>query len=262
MTEERTLATMEATREILASAGRPEIPCTLNVRPGTDAPLASFFDHTLLKPEATGDQYHALCEEARQMRTRSVCVPPDRVALCVEALSGSTVEVCTVIGFPLGYSLTSAKVAEVQIARSLGATEFDMVIPVGRLRDGDITGVYDDVRAVVAAADGLVVKVILETALLTDDEKTAGAVASLYAGAAILKTSTGFSTAGATTEDLRLFRMVAGETRGVKAAGGVRDLAFARECIRNGADRIGASATVAILAEASGAAPLTGGDGY
>ncbi|TVR68426.1 MAG: deoxyribose-phosphate aldolase [Spirochaetaceae bacterium] len=222
--------------------------------------LSRYFDHTLLKPEARASQYETLCREALQLRTRTVCVPPDRVALAVDLLQDSTVEVCTVIGFPLGYSSTSAKVAEVDLTRTLGASEFDVVIPVGRLRDGDLPAVYDDIRAVVAAAEGSVVKVILETALLTDAEKIAGSVAAIHGGAAFLKTSTGFSTGGATVEDIRLLRMVAGESRGVKASGGVRELAFVKACIAAGADRIGASATAAILANAAGGPE--GNDGY
>ena len=251
--------------DALEKAGRPEIAFGGTARVDGDAGLARYFDHTLLKPEATEDRYRTLCEEARNYGTRSVCVPPDRVALCAALLRGSETEVCTVIGFPLGYHSTTAKVAEVEMVASQGATEFDMVIPIGRMRDGDAVAVYDDVRAVVAAAGEGIVKVILETALLDDAQKVQAAVAAVRAGAAILKTSTGFASSGATTEDLRMFRIVAGEERGVKAAGGIRDLAFTRACIGAGADRIGASATVAILEEAAGrpaASRSRSGDGY
>lgn len=265
MTDQQISRTTGDTREQLNAAGRPEHPFSGAARIAPNAPLSRYFDHTLLKPDAEADQYRTLCEEATQLKTRSVCVPPDRVGMCVDLLGGSAVEICTVVGFPLGYQTTSSKVADVETTRALGATEFDMVIPVGRLRDGDCIGVYDDVLAVVTAAEGFLVKVILETALLTDEQKVVAAVASLYAGAAILKTSTGFASAGATLDDLRLFRSIAGESRGVKAAGGIRDYEFARACIAAGADRIGASATKSILAQATGTSgdvEPDGGDGY
>jgi len=252
MNEQDIRSKSEALRETLSRSGRDAVAFDGTPRIETGAPLARYFDHTQLKPEATAEQYRKLCLEAREAGTRSVCVPPDRVRECVGHLEDSGVEVCTVIGFPLGYHSTSAKVEEVRCTLSDGATEFDMVIPVGRLRDGDPAVVYDDVRAVVEAAEGRIVKVILETALLTEDEKIGAATAAIHAGAAILKTSTGFSTAGATVADLRLFRVIAGSDRGVKAAGGIRTLEFARECIEAGADRLGASATVSILAEAAG----------
>lgn len=265
MTDKQITERIAATRQRLHDAGRPAIEWTGSARVSPDAPLSRYFDHTLLKPEATAEQYRALCEEARTLQSRSVCVPPDRVGLCTELLAGSGVEVCTVIGFPLGYHSSSAKVTEVELAASAGATEFDMVIPIGRMRDGDIEAVYDDIRAVVAAAGSMVVKVILENALLDMSQRVDAAVAAIHAGAAFIKTSTGFASGGATVEDLRMFRLVAGAERGVKAAGGVRDLSFARACIEAGADRIGASATAAILAEAAGqSAPsdASGGDGY
>ncbi|MEX2443540.1 MAG: deoxyribose-phosphate aldolase [Alkalispirochaeta sp.] len=265
MNEQEILKRAAATREHLTAAHRPAVDFSGSPRIAADAPLARYFDHTLLKPEATAAQYQMLCEQAREYGTRSVCVPPDRVELCGSYLAGSAVEVCTVIGFPLGYHSTSAKVTEVEMATSVGATEFDMVIPIGRLRDGDVNAIYDDVRAVVAAAGSQIVKVILETALLNDEQKVDAAAAAIHAGAAILKTSTGFSTAGATVEDLKLFRLIAGESRGVKAAGGIRDLSFARACVEAGADRIGASSTGAILDEAagrSGPSKSTGGDSY
>lgn len=242
----------QTTIERLVASGRPAIAFTGRARVEDGAPLQRYIDHTLLKQEATADQYRNLCGEARSAGTRSVCVPPDRVALCVAELEGSAVEVCTVVGFPFGYQSTAAKAADVTVTRELGATEFDMVIPVGRVRDGLIEELYDDVRAVVAAADGLLVKVILETSALTDEQKVAAAATALHAGAAIIKTSTGFASGGATLEDLALMRAVAGDDRGVKASGGIRDRAFAEACIAAGADRIGASATVAILAGTTG----------
>lgn len=265
MTKEQVSALVAKTTTELEQQDRPAIAWSGSARIPSDAPLAQYFDHTLLKPEATTEQYRRLCSDAREFGTRSVCVPPDRVGLCSRELAGSPVEVCTVIGFPLGYHTSSAKVTEVEMAGTAGATEFDMVIPVGRLRDGDVAAVYDDVRAVVAAAGSQIVKVILETALLDTEQTVQAAAAAIHAGAAFLKTSTGFASAGATVEDLKIFRLVAGEHRGVKAAGGIRDLSFARACIDAGADRIGASATGAILDEAAGrgtASDSTGGGGY
>lgn len=266
MTTDDITTLQEVTVERLVAADRPAVDCpATGIRIADDAPLARYFDHTLLKPEARVEQYRTLCDEARRFGTRSVCVPPDRVGLCAELLDGSSVEVCTVIGFPLGYHTSSAKVTEVEMAASSGATEFDMVIPIGRMRDDGVEAVYDDVRAVVAAAGGHIVKVILETALLDDHQKVAAATAARHAGAAILKTSTGFASGGATEDDLRMFRLIAGADRGVKAAGGIRNLAFARACIAAGADRIGASATGAILDEAAGRGGPSadaGGGGY
>ena len=265
MKEQDILTRAAATQAHLVATNRPAFEYSGDARIDPDAPLARYFDHTLLKPEATASQYRTLCDQARAYGTRSVCVPPDRVELCSTQLAGSSVEVCTVIGFPLGYHSTSAKVTEVEMAASAGATEFDMVIPIGRLRDGDVNAIYDDVRAVVAAAGSQIVKVILETALLEEEQKIDAAVAAIHAGAAILKTSTGFSTAGATVEDLAMFRIIAGNSRGVKAAGGIRDLTFARACIEAGADRIGASGTGSILDEAagrSGPSKGTGGESY
>ncbi|MDA3950864.1 MAG: deoxyribose-phosphate aldolase [Spirochaeta sp.] len=253
MTNEQIQKMIADVHAALDAAGRPMVAFAGDARIESGASLNRYFDHTLLKPEATADQYETLCDQARQYETRSVCVPPDRVPLCVSRLAGSTVEVCTVIGFPLGYHSTGAKVAEVRHTLGEGATEFDMVIPVGRLRDGDPGAVYDDVRAVVDAAEGRIVKVILEMVLLSEAERVAAAVAAVRAGAAILKTSTGFASGGATVEDLAILRLVAGADRGVKAAGGIRTLEFARACIDAGADRLGASATVSILGEAAGA---------
>lgn len=264
MTNDEIQRFSETTQAHLDASGRPATAFAGDPRVESDAPLARYFDHTLLKPEATTDQYVRLCEEAQAIGTRSVCVPPDRVGLCAEQLAGSPVEVCTVIGFPLGYHNTGAKVEEVRFTLAEGASEFDMVIPIGRHRDGDPAVVYDDVRAVVDAAEGRIVKVILETALLSEEQKISAATAAIHAGAAILKTSTGFASAGATVADVAMFRRVAGESRGVKAAGGIRTLAFARECIEAGADRLGASATGAIIGEAAGRKNDSGkaGGGY
>jgi deoxyribose-phosphate aldolase len=250
--EAKVLEIIEETRKHLDDSGRRYVSFRGSARVTPGESLPRYFDHTLLKPDALVAQYEELCDQAMELTTRSVCVPPDRVRLCARRLEGSSVETCTVIGFPLGYHSTSAKVEEVRMALGEGATEFDMVIPIGRLRDGDPSVVYDDVRAVVDAAEGLVVKVILETALLSQEQKAQAAVAAVHAGGAILKTSTGFASAGATVEDIRLFRRIAGTERGVKAAGGIRTLSFARECIDAGADRLGASATISIIGEATG----------
>ncbi|MFA7566114.1 MAG: deoxyribose-phosphate aldolase [Alkalispirochaeta sp.] len=242
---------MDATRAKLDQSGRMSVPFEGQARVENKAPLPRYFDHTLLKVEATLRQYEELCDQALELTVRSVCVPPNRVTLCARRLEGTGVEVCTVVGFPFGYHSTSAKVEEVRMARGEGATEFDMVIPIGRLKDGGSAVVYDDVRAVVDAAEGMVVKAILEAVYLTDEEKTLAGTASIHAGAAILTTSAGVSSVGAITADVALLRMVAGEDRGVKAAGGIGTFGFATECIAAGADRLGASATVSIVGEAA-----------
>lgn len=237
--------------DALGSAGLSAAEASpLPVRTPRGSPLAAYFDHTILKAEADGSAYTALCREALEYGTASVCLPPNRVARAAEALRGSPVKVCTVIGFPLGYSDTLSKAGEVRIARSAGCREFDTVIPVGLVKDGDVAGVFRDIRAVVEAAEGLLVKVILETCLLNNEEKILAGLIAMAAGAHFLKTSTGFSSGGASADDVRLLRAVAGDGRGVKASGGIRDLAFTRSLIAAGADRIGASATTKILTEA------------
>ena len=208
---------------------------------------ARYYDHTLLKPQATRSQFEQLCREARQWGVASVCLPPNRVALAAEMLADSDVKVCTVIGFPCGYATAAAKRAETHIALTDGCREFDMVVPIGMVKDRDVLGVYNDVRAVVEAAEGQLVKVILETALLNDQEKIFASLVAIAAGAAMLKTSTGFADKGATIADLQLMRSLAGDTVGVKASGGIRDAEFAAHCLAAGADRIGASATGSIL---------------
>lgn len=237
-------------RKRLDSLGLPVIERPEGLfRAGADMPLSRYFDHTLLKPDAGLESFDTLCREARALSTASVCVPPNRVARCVELLSDTDVDVATVIGFPLGYAEADAKVRETELARSHGAVEFDTVIPIGLIKDTDYAAVFEDLSAVVGAAKPYPVKVIVETALLTEDETIAAGVISVRAGAAFLKTSTGFASAGATAEGVELLRAVAGEEVGVKAAGGIRTTAFALELIRRGADRLGASATAAILEE-------------
>ncbi len=216
--------------------------------------VARFIDHTLLKPEATRAEIETLCQEARANSFASVCVNPFWVKECAYLLYGSTVKVCTVVGFPLGATPADVKAFETRRAIFDGATEIDMVINIGALKSGDDEAVERDIRAVVEAAHDAcaIVKTILETALLTDDEKVRACVLAKEAGADFVKTSTGFSKGGATVADIELMRRTVGATIGVKAAGGVRDLASAKEMIAAGATRIGASAGVKIVQEAQG----------
>jgi len=212
--------------------------------------IAKLIDHTLLKPTATNEQLTKLCEEAKKFGFASVCVNPANVAFCVDLLKNSEIPVCTVIGFPLGATSSLAKYAEVKHALQEGATEFDMVINIGALKDRDLQAVYSDIYSVVQAADGNTVKVIIETCLLTDDEKVVACNLAKEAGAHFVKTSTGFSTGGATVEDIKLMRETVGEKMRVKASGGVKNLADLNAMVDAGASRIGASAGVAIVKEA------------
>lgn len=219
--------------------------------------VASRIDHTLLKPDATRAQIETLCAEAREHGFATVCVNPTWVATCARLLRGSATGVCTVIGFPLGATLPEVKALETRRTIEDGACEVDMVINIGALKSGDLHGVERDVVAVVAAAHplGAAVKVIIETALLTDDEKVRACVLSKAAGADFVKTSTGFASGGATAADVALMRRVVGPDMGVKAAGGVRDLKSAQEMLQAGADRIGASVGVKIVQESRGQKP-------
>ena len=212
-------------------------------------PIARYIDHTLLKPEATPAQVAQLCAEARQYHFASVCVNPSYVPQCAEALAGSDAAVCTVAGFPLGATTTATKVGEASEAIAAGAREVDMVIAIGRLVADDYEYVLRDIAAVVDAchSQGALCKVIIETALLTDEQKVAACLLAARAGADFVKTSTGFASGGATVADIALMRRTVGPTIGVKASGGVRDLAAARALIAAGATRIGASAGVAIV---------------
>ena len=221
--------------------------------PGVDTPdmdgkvIAPLIDHTLLKPDARQTDILRLCEEAKEYGFASVCVNPTWVPLCVELLEDSDILICTVAGFPLGANTTETKALEAEELVALGAEEIDMVMNIGSLKDKDYSSVYDDVLQVVDAADDAVVKVIIETCLLDDDEKVAACVLCKEAGAHFVKTSTGLNKAGATVEDVELMRRVVGPNMGVKAAGGIRDFATAAAMIRAGANRIGASASVAIV---------------
>jgi len=218
---------------------------------GFDSALAAMIDHTLLKPDAKQQDVEKLCAEAAKYRFASVCVNPGWIKLCREKLSGSGVMVCTVVGFPLGATSTNAKLCETVQAVADGADEIDMVINIGALKSGNLQYVEDDIRQVVRAAGGKTVKVILETSLLTDDEKTTACRISKNAGADFVKTSTGFGGGGATAKDIALMRRTVGPDMGVKASGGVRDLETARAMIAAGATRVGASASVAIVSGAA-----------
>ena len=210
--------------------------------------IASYIDHTLLKQDATGEQIDRLCAEAAQYHFASVCVNPYYVARCVKNLKGTDVKVCTVVGFPLGATTTETKVFETLQAIATGATEIDMVINVCALKSGHIKGVEQDIQALVAACEGkALLKVIIETCLLTDEEKVLACQIAKRCGADFVKTSTGFSTGGATVEDIALMRKTVGLEMGVKASGGIRDYARAKAMVEAGATRIGASAGIAIV---------------
>ena len=209
---------------------------------------AAYIDHTLLKADATKDQVVTLCEEAKQYSFASVCVNPTWVETAAEILNGSYVKVCTVIGFPLGASTAEVKAFETTDAIQKGAQEIDMVINIGALKSGDDGQVRQDIEAVVEAAKGkAIVKVIIETSLLTDNEKRKACELSVAAGADFVKTSTGFSTGGATADDVKLMRGVVGPEMGVKASGGVRSFEDMKQMIDAGATRIGASSGVQIM---------------
>jgi deoxyribose-phosphate aldolase len=213
--------------------------------------LARLFDHTLLKPEATREQVAKLCQEAADYRFACVMVNPVWVATAVSLLAGSGVPVGAVAGFPLGASLSTTKRSETESLVKLGAKEVDMVIDIGALKSGHALRVSEDIRGVVEIAHdaGAIAKVILETSLLTVQEKLLAAELALLAGADFLKTSTGFANGGATPEDVALLRGVAGKLCGVKASGGIRTLEHAKSMLEAGANRIGASASVAIVRE-------------
>lgn len=210
--------------------------------------IAKYIDHTLLKADAKKEQIETLCQEAKEYNFASVCVNPTWVGLASEMLNGTGVDVCTVIGFPLGANTPETKAFETKNAIENGATEVDMVINIGALKSGNIELVEKDIRAVVEAAKGkALTKVIIETSLLTDEEKVTACELSVKAGADFVKTSTGFSTGGATVEDIRLMRKVVGPEIGVKASGGVRNAEDANNMIEAGATRIGASSGIAIV---------------
>ena len=208
------------------------------------------FDHTILKADATKEDVKKVCEEAMAYSFCSVCVNSYYVPYVAELLHGSDVKICTVVGFPLGAMSTRAKALEAKIAVMDGADEIDMVINVGALKDRDYSVVLEDIKAVKEACGENVLKVIIETCLLTDDEKVKACELAKEAGADFVKTSTGFSSAGAKVEDVRLMRETVGPDMGVKASGGIHDKEFAKELVDAGANRLGTSATIEIVESA------------
>jgi deoxyribose-phosphate aldolase len=268
-------------RAVLSQMGGDEPPCACHAAPGGCCPdrlgrlvghgaarfglqagtnlysreIARAIDHTLLKPEATRAQIEQLCAEAREHGFATVCINPTWVPLCSDLLRGSETRVCTVVGFPLGATLPEVKAFEAARVVAEGACEVDMVLNIGALKSGDYRLCERDVEGVVEASHrgGALVKVIIEAALLTDDEKVKACVVSKAAGADFVKTSTGFGPGGATAADVALMRRVVGPDMGVKAAGGVRDLKSAQAMLDAGADRIGASVGVKIVQESRGA---------
>lgn len=229
----------------------------------TAGQIAGMIDHTALKAETVESQIRTLCDEAGANHFASVCVNPTWVPLCAELLADGDVMVCTVIGFPLGANTVVSKAFEAADAVAGGAQEVDMVINIGRLLDGDWQSVYDDVAAVADAAHagGAALKVILETCLLTDEQKIAGSILSKAAGADFVKTSTGFNSGGATVADIRLMRATVGPELGVKASGGMRTVTDVRRMAAAGATRIGASAGVAIMQDLAGVSTTASADG-
>jgi deoxyribose-phosphate aldolase len=244
------------TRKVV-EAGAARISAGAEVGP-IEADIARLIDHTLLKPDATRDEIRKICLEALKYGFASVCVNPWNVSQAAELLRGSEVRVCTVVGFPLGATLPQAKMYEAEEAIKLGAQEIDMVINIGALKSRRDDAVEADIRGVAEASHhgGAICKVILETALLTTEEKVRGSLAAKNAGADFVKTSTGFGPGGATAEDVRLMRAVVGGELGIKASGGVRSLEDVQKMVEAGATRIGASASVKILEQARAAAPM------
>jgi deoxyribose-phosphate aldolase len=235
------------TKEIIA-AGASRVSASERLT-RIDPAIAALIDHTILKPEATRSDVVKVCREAREYRFASVCVNPYWVPLVARELAGTGVKVCTVVGFPLGATTTDSKVAETTGALRSGAQEIDMVINVGALRSGEFDTVRNDIEQVarVAHQAGAILKVILETALLDDSQKTMASKLAKAAGADFVKTSTGFSTAGATAHDVALMRTAVGPEMGVKASGGIRTLQDVQAMTAAGATRIGASASVKIV---------------
>ena len=236
----------------------------LHATGGAPGGVASMIDHTLLKPDATRKDIEALCREAAEYKFASVCVNPTWVAACAALLQGSGVKVCSVVGFPLGATTPDTKHYETRRAIFDGAREIDMVINIGALKSGDLRVVERDIEAVTfpCREAGVLSKVIIEAALLTDDEKITASTLAKAAAADYVKTSTGFGPGGATVADVMLMRRVVGEEMGVKAAGGVRDLEGLKAMVAAGATRVGASAGVRIVQEAQGKPPAAPSKGY
>lgn len=231
----------------MLNAGAVRFSATGGQPPPAHPGLASMIDHTLLKPDATHEQISKLCDEARKYKFATVCVNSSNVGLAAQLLAGTEVKPIAVVGFPLGASTPKAKAFETLDAIRAGAKEIDTVINIGALKSRDYKMVFDDIYSVVEAAGKIPVKVILETSSLNDEEKIIGSALSKAAGAAFVKTSTGFAGGGATVEDIRLMRRIVGPEMGVKASGGVRTLDDANKFIQAGANRLGASASVAIV---------------
>ena len=244
-------------RIVSAGACRVSMTAPVPAGPASARGFAALIDHTLLRPEATQADILRLCDEARQYGFASVCVNPYWVPLAAQRLRGTAVRVATVVGFPLGATLTAVKRQEAALAIHVGAQGIDMVINVGALRSGDLESVRLDIGGVVeiSHAGGALVKVILETALLDDEQKVAGCLLAKSVGADFVKTSTGFGPGGATVHDVELMRFVVGQALGVKAAGGIQRLEDVARMVSAGATRIGASASVKILEEAAGRMP-------
>lgn len=240
----------DKTREVV-NAGASRLTSTLG-HVDIGAEIAGMIDHTLLKPDASQDQIAQLCYEARKHNFAAVCVNPTYVQLCAQLLKGSPVHVCTVVGFPLGATPTEVKAYETQKALDDGATEIDMVINVGALKSKDYALVERDIATLARTshAGGALLKVIIEAALLTDEEKVIACQLAKTAGADYVKTSTGFGPGGATTHDVELMRRAVGPEMGIKAAGGIRSYEDARAMVAAGATRIGASAGIKIVQEA------------
>ncbi len=231
---------------------------------GATGGVSGMIDHTLLKPDASRPEIEKLCREAAEFHFATVCVNPAWVATAAALLRGSGVGVCSVVGFPLGATTADVKGFETRRAIFDGATEIDMVINIGALKSGDLRTVERDIAAVVEACQpcGVVSKVIIEAALLTDEEKVTACTLSKAAGADFVKTSTGFASGGATAADVALMRRVVGAEMGVKAAGGVRDLDGLKAMVAAGATRVGASAGVKIVQESRGQKPTAAASGY
>jgi deoxyribose-phosphate aldolase len=236
----------------------------LHATGGAIGSVATMIDHTLLKPDASRKDIEALCREAADYKFASVCVNPTWVATCAQLLRGTGVKVCSVVGFPLGATTPDVKHYETRRVIFDGATEVDMVINIGALKSGDLRLVERDIEAATAPCreSGVLSKVIIEAALLTDDEKISASTLAKAAGADYVKTSTGFASGGATAADVALMRRVVGDEMGVKAAGGVRDLEGLKAMVAAGATRIGASAGVRIVQESRGQTPVAAGKGY
>jgi len=236
----------------------------LHATGGAPAGVAGLIDHTLLKPDATRAQIEELCREAAQFKFATVCVNPTWVATCARALASSGVGVCSVVGFPLGATTADVKGYETRRAIYDGAREIDMVINIGALKSGDLRTVKRDIEAVTLPCreSGALSKVIIETALLTDDEKITASTIAKAAGADFVKTSTGFGPGGATAADVALMRRVVGADMGVKAAGGVRDLEGLQAMVAAGASRVGASAGVKIVQQSRGEKATANPSGY